>query len=945
MIEFQLIDDTEDVEVNLIDNTENVEVELIKEIDSYNQLKDKPSINNVTLTGNKTLHELGIQAEGDYPTTIEFETRLAQKVDKVSGKGLSTNDYTTPEKNKLASLENYDDTEIRQLIDAKQPRGNYLTEETDPTVPNHVKTITQNNITNWNNKQEQLVSGTNIKTINNTSILGSGNIEIESGGSDYEDLENLPSINDVELKGNKTSSDLGLYSKPSGGIPKTDLESDVQTSLGKADTAIQSLSPAVLKDGGSATQTITLSSGTGTTALGVKSMSTGSYISYSGTGGWLGSYGVSSEKKPVFYNGTSYTLAYTSDIPKVFYGTCATSAGTATKVVVCEAFTQADLVAGTRITIYFNNANSYNGQATLNINGTGAKNIYYNGTTTNARYMWVAGESVDFIYNGTQWATINGGLATTSYYGVAKLYNGAGSNSTALALTPNALYAWANQSICAYYSSNTTYNVGDRVRYLNNLYECNTAITSGETWNAAHWTALEPLQNQINNVEEQIANIEKISKRVYGIRRKITSNSSSTWERIMDNDGKVANATKDGNSITNYFDNIYPWSEIKSCNYNLSTGQVNAWYGEPTFKFDGTNGDVYTYIPKTYWKIYQEDDYDYILLANEPTDGFTQVDDFYISRYTGTTVSNVLHSYSGLVPTTSQNISQFRTRTDALGSKFSLLDWRYFVIQLLYLVEYADFNAQSKLGNGASNRKNLRALVSETSTNRAIIADSTGYYVGQIIRIGTSDAGSQIADAREITAIDEYSQGDVTGFALTFSGSAVNISTGNYICVMAQKSGQCDSLGMKSGCINNDSFHSVIYRGIENIFSNVWSFVDGINIKDHVAYVCKDHTQYESGKYTEPYVPVGYTNGSTNGWVKTLGFDASEPFIRFATEIGGGTNTYMTDFYHQNSGTNIIALVGGSFLDTERAGFWEWNLYNSLTGNGYHVGCRILIDK
>ena len=32
------------------------------------------------------------------------------------------------------------------------------------------------------------------------------------------------------------------YSKPSGGIPKTDLASDVQTSLGKADSALQSVS-------------------------------------------------------------------------------------------------------------------------------------------------------------------------------------------------------------------------------------------------------------------------------------------------------------------------------------------------------------------------------------------------------------------------------------------------------------------------------------------------------------------------------------------------------------------------------------------------------------------------------------------------------------------------------------------------------------------------------
>ena len=32
-----------------------------------------------------------------------------------------------------------------------------------------------------NNKQDKLVSGTNIKTINGTSILGSGNITIEGG--------------------------------------------------------------------------------------------------------------------------------------------------------------------------------------------------------------------------------------------------------------------------------------------------------------------------------------------------------------------------------------------------------------------------------------------------------------------------------------------------------------------------------------------------------------------------------------------------------------------------------------------------------------------------------------------------------------------------------------------------------------------------------------------
>ena len=59
-------------------------------------------------------------------------------------------------------------------------------------------------------KQDTLVSGTNIKTINNESVLGSGNITISSGTSDYSDLSNKPSVNGVTLSGNKTTSDLGI---------------------------------------------------------------------------------------------------------------------------------------------------------------------------------------------------------------------------------------------------------------------------------------------------------------------------------------------------------------------------------------------------------------------------------------------------------------------------------------------------------------------------------------------------------------------------------------------------------------------------------------------------------------------------------------------------------------------------------------------------------------
>lgn len=52
----------------------------------------------------------------DYYKKTEIDELLDKKVSVEDGKGLSTNDYTTVEKEKLASLENYDDSAVREHI-------------------------------------------------------------------------------------------------------------------------------------------------------------------------------------------------------------------------------------------------------------------------------------------------------------------------------------------------------------------------------------------------------------------------------------------------------------------------------------------------------------------------------------------------------------------------------------------------------------------------------------------------------------------------------------------------------------------------------------------------------------------------------------------------------------------------------------------------------------
>ncbi len=190
-----------------------------------------------------------------------------------------------------------------------------------------------------------------------------------------------------------------------------------------------------------------------------------------------------------------------------YYGTSSTSASTQTKVVDCPNFI---LREGVNLRVKFTNAQTYNGQAKLNVNGTGAIGVCRYGTTASLRYCWYTGEVVDFVYDGTNFVLVDGGIATTSYYGFTRLTNNASSTDTGTALVPSTLNN-ALQNIvtgAAPYSTSGTYAVGDYCRYTSSgatyLYKCNTPITyDGENthaWNASEWDIVDDLFTQINNL-------------------------------------------------------------------------------------------------------------------------------------------------------------------------------------------------------------------------------------------------------------------------------------------------------------------------------------------------------------------------------------------------------------------------------------------------------------
>ena len=114
----------------------------------------------------------------------DLSTGLGNKVDKVTGKGLSTEDFTTAEKSKLAG--------IAEGATANQTDA-FLLNRANHTGSQAISTVTglQDAL---DSKQETLVSGTNIKTINGESILGSGDLVVGGGGSSGPSLVGSTSV-------------------------------------------------------------------------------------------------------------------------------------------------------------------------------------------------------------------------------------------------------------------------------------------------------------------------------------------------------------------------------------------------------------------------------------------------------------------------------------------------------------------------------------------------------------------------------------------------------------------------------------------------------------------------------------------------------------------------------------------------------------------------------
>lgn len=138
----------------------------------------------------------------------------------------------------------YTEDEVDDLLESKAnsndlatvaTSGSYNDLDDTPTIP---AAVTETTVSNWGfTKNTGTVTGVKM---NGTTKGTSGLVDLGTVLTEHQDISGKQDvISDLAAIRSGASAGATAYQKPSGGIPKTDLASSVQASLGKADSALQ----------------------------------------------------------------------------------------------------------------------------------------------------------------------------------------------------------------------------------------------------------------------------------------------------------------------------------------------------------------------------------------------------------------------------------------------------------------------------------------------------------------------------------------------------------------------------------------------------------------------------------------------------------------------------------------------------------------------------------
>lgn len=329
---------------------------------------------------------------------------------------------------------------------------------------------------------------------------------------------------------------------------------------------------------------------------------------------------------------------------------------------------------------------------------------------------------------------------------------------------------------------------------------------------------------------------------------------------------------------------------IKSYLNNSNWGNINTEY---------LTESVMTKIPEHWYKLYQYGTKFRMMLSAMPLPGYNHIDQFYISsfesgidRSSSTLVSsygvgstNVNKrggdntaewdgTYRSLLgcPVTNLTRDQFRQAARKRGSGWEMYTYgAHKTLFWLFAVEYATLNSQKPFNAQK---------------------DANGFAQG-----GLGPGPTQMTDWTNFNNTNPLIPCGYTNEFGSGSGEKAyvvkNASGGTHATLMANR-----------------------YRGIENPFGHMWKYTDGANIQVttgdaglSVLWTTDDPSNFSDTSYT------GYDKKGnifrTNGYAKRVLLGEDGDIV--VTEVGGSSSTYWCDYYYTYTSINrmLMVRVGG----------------------------------
>lgn len=432
------------------------------------------------------------------------------------------------------------------------------------------------------------------------------------------------------------------------------------------------------------------------------------------------------------------------------------------------------------------------------------------------------------------------------------------------------------------------------------------------------------------------------------------------------------------------FSNVYPWSEIITVKVDPD-GQILTNIDSPDFV--DTVGDIMVKVPVFYSRAFTEDGYEHYQISDVErpgwkATGFIEPDGTILPYRLVAAVKTsndgtVPHSWADAPPTVNKALyhatTGFQTQALAKSQQVTwsniMLDtyemiWRLIFVEISGHVlsgnaEVLGFNVKGAIGqgindvSGAYNSSNANVCTEVTTdANTFILAKTRSQYfhVGMMVQVGTAYSNGNIAADRYIIDIQEH---DIDNDVITLSGDTFTTTLTSTINAWGQPlpMDHLLALGNESGYVlqfGSTVKSHVCYRGIWDLWGNIYEWVSGVMRYDLQFYVCHDPVlaNVNTPVSKTGWVATGIAPNLSNSYLKNREFfDDGYGSFGFPEDVGAGSTTWYAAYcYYFNVGYMGVRAVhvGGLFSNGVLVGFF-WNGYFVPASTYHSVGGRLIL--